>query len=197
MRATVISALAVLALAGCHKPQSNQAQGNQVQANQAVAEGEPVKGVDRSHRGQPAPTATFKDPDGGDISVADFKGTPVLVNLWASWCAPCIKELPTLDRLAQSHDIDGELGVIAVNEEDTPRLSVVAFLKDKAKVKDLGAYQDPAMALSGFIGPDAVLPTTFLIDANGKEVWRYVGDMDWTSPEAAKLIAEAKPGAKG
>src|SRR3954447_4701426 len=199
MRAFVISVMALLALAGCQKPQPNQAQSNQARANQAAptAQGEPVKGVDRRHRGQPGPTATFKDPDGGDIGLADFKGTPVLVNLWASWCGPCIKELPTLDRLAQSHDIDGELGVIAVDEEDKPRLSVVAFLKDKAKVKDLGAYQDADMALSGFIGPDAVLPTTFLIDANGKEVWRYVGDLDWTSPEAAKLIAEAKPGVKG
>src|SRR5205085_7709598 len=99
--------------------------------------------------------------------------------------------------LAPSHGIAGDSGVIAVNDEAKPRLSVIAFLKDKAKVKDLGAYQDPGMALSGFIGPDAVLPTAFLIDANGKEVWRYVGEMDWTSPEAAKLIAEAKPGAKG
>lgn len=199
MRALVISALAVLALAGCQKPQANQAQSNQAEANQAAAaaQGEPVKGVDRSHRGQPAPTATFKDPDGGDISLADFKGTPVLVNLWASWCAPCIKELPTIDRLAQSHDIDGELGVIAVNEEDVPHLSVVAFLEKRVKAKSLGAYQDPDMALSGYIGPDAVLPTTFLFDANGKEVWRYVGEFDWTSPEAAKLIAEAKPGGKG
>ena len=47
------------------------------------------------------------------------------------------------------------------------------------------------MALSGALGPDTVLPTTILYDANGKEVWRYVGDLDWTSPEAAKLLAEA------
>ncbi len=198
MRLLVIPALALLALAGCQKQQPNQAQSNQAEANQAAAaaQGEPAKGVDRSHKGAPAPEADFKNPDGGAISLADFKGTPVLVNLWASWCGPCIKELPTLDRLAQSHAIDGELGVIAVNEEDKPHLSVVAFL-NKLNVRDLGAYQDSDMALLGAIGPDAVMPTTFLYDANGKEVWRYVGDMDWTSPEAARLIAEAKPGGKG
>ena len=53
---------------------------------------------------------TFKNPDGGDISLAKFKGVPVLVNLWATWCAPCIKELPTLEKLADAHMTDGQLG---------------------------------------------------------------------------------------
>ena len=128
--------------------------------------------------------------------LADFHGTPVLVNLWASWCAPCVKELPTLDKLAQSHDVDGELGVIAVSQDSGPQPSVVAFLK-KLNVTDLGAYHDPNMALSGALGPDVVLPTSILIDAEGREVWRYVGDLDWTSPEAARLLAEAKPAGKG
>ena len=179
-------ALAIVALAACSKPE--QPANNQAQP--AAAEAGPQKGVDRSHKGQPAPDAAFTNPDGGDISLASFHGTPVLVNLWATWCAPCVKELPTLDRLAQSHDVDGELGVIAVNQEDKPHQAVAAFL-GKLKIKDLGAYQDANMALLGKLGPDAVLPTTFLYDAQGKEVWRYVGDLDWTSPEAAKLLSEA------
>jgi thiol-disulfide isomerase/thioredoxin len=149
-----------------------------------------VKGVDRSHKGQPAPVATFNNPDGGKISLAKFKGVPVLVNLWASWCAPCIKELPTLDKLAAAHRDDGQLGVIAVSQDTGPQPSVEAFLA-KLNVTDLGAYHDPDMALSGALGPDTVLPTSILYDADGKEVWRYVGDLDWTSPEAAKLLAEA------
>ena len=52
------------------------------------------------------------------------------------------------------------------------------------------------MGLSGALGPDTVLPTTILYDGNGKEVWRFVGDLDWTGPEAARLLAEAKPGGK-
>src|SRR5258705_2581910 len=138
----------------------------------------------------------FKNPDGGDISLAKFKGSGVLVNLWATWCAPCVKELPTLDALAQSHDVDGGLGVIAISQDSGPQPSVVAFLK-KLNVRDLGAYHDPHMALSGALGPDVVLPTSILIDADGREVSRYVGDLDWTSPEAARLLEEAKPGAKG
>ena len=183
MRLLLIAA-AVLAFAGCSKPQQ-QPTNNQA----ATAEAGPQKGVDRSHKGQPAPDVEFKDPDGGDISLADFKGTPVLVNLWATWCAPCVKELPTLDKLAQSHDVDGELGVIAVSQDSGARRAVAAFLK-KLKINDLGAYQDPGMHLSGKLGPDAVLPTSILYDAQGREVWRYVGDLDWTRPEAAKLLSE-------
>ena len=120
---------------------------------------------------------------------------PVLVNLWASWCAPCVKELPTLDQLARSHRDDGQLGVIVVSQDSGPHSSVGAFL-EKLKIGDLGAYQDSKMALSGALGPDTVLPTSILYDAKGKEVWRYVGDLDWTSPQAAKLLAEAGVSAK-
>ncbi|HEX6073024.1 MAG TPA: TlpA disulfide reductase family protein, partial [Sphingomicrobium sp.] len=120
---------------------------------------------------------------------------PVLVNLWATWCAPCVKELPTLDRLSQSHAKDGSLGVIAVSQDMGPQPSVEAFLA-RLKVGDLGAYHDPKMSLSGWLGPDTVLPTSILYDAKGREVWRYVGDLDWTGPEAAKLLSEAGVPAK-
>jgi thiol-disulfide isomerase/thioredoxin len=185
---------AILALGACQKAQQQNA--NAPEANVAApAEPGPVKGVDRSYKGTPAPKATFNNPDGGKINLAKFKGVPVLVNLWASWCAPCIKELPTLDKLAAEHRDDGRLGVIAVSQDTGPQASVEAFLT-RLKIKDLGAYHDPDMALSGALGPDTVLPTSILYGADGKEVWRYVGDLDWTSPEAAKLVAEADGGQK-
>ena len=178
-------AIALAALAACNKPQ-------QQEANQAApaAEAGPHKGVDRSHKGAAAPDASFSTPDGKPISLAKFKGVPVLVNLWATWCAPCVKELPTLDKLAASHRVDGQLGVVAVSQDDAPQPSVDAFLK-QLKVTDLDAYHDPKSALSAALGPDTVLPTTILYDADGKEVWRYVGDLDWMGPEATKLLAEA------
>ena len=183
MRLIVIST-ALLALAAC-KP-SDDFDGRNVPAEEAVTH----KAVDRSHKGADAPDATFNTPDGKPISLAKFKGVPTLVNLWATWCAPCVKELPTLDKLAAAHRVDGQLGVVAISQDDGPQASVDAFLK-KLNVTDLGAYHDPKMALSAALGPDTVLPTTILYDANGKEVWRYVGDLDWTGPEAAKLLAEA------
>jgi thiol-disulfide isomerase/thioredoxin len=183
MRAILIGC-ALLGLSACQKPAS-QANNEAAPAAQAG----PVKGVDRSHKGEPAPDVTFNNPDGGQISLVRFKGVPVLVNLWATWCAPCVKELPTLDRLSQSHDKDGSLGVVAISQDSGPHASVVAFLESH-KIASLGAYQDSKMGLSGKLGAE-VFPTSILYDANGKEVWRYVGDLDWTSPDAAKLLAEA------
>jgi thiol-disulfide isomerase/thioredoxin len=182
MRRIPIALLLVpLILAGCEKqePAANET---------SAVPGVPTKGVDRSQKGQPAPDATFADPDGGEISLADFRGTPVLVNLWATWCAPCVKELPTLNALAHKHDKDGALGVIAVSQDMGPQGSVEAFLA-KLKVDDLGAYHDPKMALSGALNAQ-VMPTTILYDAQGREVWRYVGDLDWSGPEAARLLAD-------
>ena len=155
--------------------------------------GAPQQGVDRSREGTPAPDTIFKDPDGGEIGIADFKGVPTLVNLWATWCAPCVKELPTLDRLAESHAIDGQLGIVAISQDMAPQGSVKAFL-DKLGVKHIGAFHDDRMALSAALGVE-VLPTTILYDADGREVWRYVGDLDWTGAEAEKLLAEVSPSA--
>jgi thiol-disulfide isomerase/thioredoxin len=190
---SLVIALAVLA--GCSKP----AETNNVPASAkpaaAAAEAGPKKGIDRSHKGQPAPAATFNNPDGGEIRLADFKGVPVLVNLWATWCGPSVMELASRVRLAQAHAVDGELGVVAISQDSAPHKSVVAFL-NYHKIRELGAYQDPDMSLAGALGPDVVLPTSILIDAEGREVWRYVGDLDWTSPEAARLLAEARPGGK-
>jgi thiol-disulfide isomerase/thioredoxin len=181
MRVLLISA-ALLALAGCHKAEQQQPSNETA----ALSPAGPHKGVDRAHKGTPAPAASFNGPDGKPTTL-DVSGKPTLVNLWATWCAPCVKELPTLDRLAQSQKA---VRVLAVSQDDGPHPSVVAFLASH-KIANLPAYQDPKMALSAAVGPDTVLPTSILYDANGKEVWRYVGDLDWTSPEAAKLLAEA------
>jgi thiol-disulfide isomerase/thioredoxin len=164
--------------------------GQQQAANDAepAAPAGPVQGIDRSKKGAPAPDTVFRDPDGGEISLADFKGNPVLLNLWATWCAPCVKELPTLDALAAVHERDGQFAVLTVSQDMGPQPSVSAFL-DKLKLTRLGAFQDPKMALSGALGAE-VLPTSVLYDAQGREVWRYVGDLDWSGPEAAKLLAE-------
>ena len=180
----ILLLLALLA-AGCDRQKPDAPQGEP-----AAAPGETQKGVDRRHQGKPAPDIAFKDPDGGDISLADFKGVPTLVNLWATWCAPCVKELPTLDRLAESHAVDGQLGVIAVSQDMAPQGSVRAFL-DKLNVRHVGAYHDDQMALSGALGVE-VMPTTILYDRQGREVWRYIGDLDWSGAEAEKLISEAK-----
>jgi len=181
MRLLLLSAVA-LSIAACHQKAQQAPSTNEA----ASTAGEGIKGVHRDSKGKPAPDAAFDDPDGKPVKLADLKGKPVLVNLWATWCAPCVKELPTLDRLAKT----GTVSVLAVSQDTAPHASVVAFLQAH-HISTLKAYQDSNMALSGALGPDTVLPTSILLDSNGKEVWRYVGDLDWTSPEAAKLLSEA------
>ena len=189
MRIAPIVAALVL-LAACQQKAPQPSATNETAAS---PEGVGVKGVHREHKGEPALAGTFSDPDGKAVTLASFKGKPVLVNLWATWCAPCVKELPTLDKLAAGKSIE----VVAVSQDSGPHASVVAFLNSH-QIGALKPYQDDKMALSGALGPDTVLPTSILIGADGKEVWRYVGDLDWTSPEAAKLLSEAgaakKPG---
>ncbi|HEY0629528.1 MAG TPA: TlpA disulfide reductase family protein [Sphingomicrobium sp.] len=167
--------------AGCDRQKAEEPQAPAAAAQEG-------KGVDRSHKGEPAPTVKFKNPDGGEFDLSKFNGTPVLVNLWASWCAPCIKELPTLQQLEQAQAEEGKLGVIAVSQDMAPQGSVEAFLGER-DIGRFAAFHDEQMALSSALGTQ-ILPTTILYDAQGKEVWRYVGDLDWTGEEAKKLLAE-------
>lgn len=92
-----------------------------------------------------------------------------------------------LDALGRS----GKLQVLAVSQDSGPQPSVKAFLA-KLGVGGLGVFHDPAMSLSGALRAQ-VLPTSVLYDARGREVWRYTGDLDWSGPEAAKLLAEVAP----
>lgn len=179
----IVICFLTLVLSACEKP--SQPASNE---SSAAAPGEQVKGVNRTHKGTEAPAASFNDPAGKPTSLKAFEGKPTLVNLWASWCAPCVKELPTLDRFARSNK--GKFNVVAISEDmDVPHASVVAFLKTH-RIETLSSYQDPKMALSGALGAE-VLPTSILYDSKGREIWRYVGDQDWTGADAARLVAEA------
>ncbi len=168
-------------VAGCDRQKAEAPQA-------AQADAQSTKGLDRSHKGDPAPGVKFKDPDGGDFDLSKFKGGPALVNLWASWCAPCLKELPTLQALEAAQGEGGKLGVIAVSQDMAPQGSVEAFLAER-DIGRFAAFHDEKMELSSALGTQ-ILPTTILYDAGGKEVWRYVGDLDWTGEEAKKLLAE-------
>ena len=177
---TLLATLALPLASGCDRQKAPEPQ--------ASAEAESAKGLDRSHKGEVAPTVKFKDPDGGEFNLAAFRGKPVLVNLWASWCAPCIKELPTLQQLELAEAEEGKLGVIAVSQDSAPQGSVEAFLGER-DIGRFAAYHDEKMDLSTALNVQ-ILPTTILYDAQGKEVWRYVGDLDWTGDEATKLLGE-------
>ena len=183
MRRTFLLFLAGLTVAACHPKDGGQPAQNETAV--ASTGGEGSKGVHRENEGRPEPTVSFNGPDQKPVTLAEFEGRPVLVNFWASWCAPCIKELPKLDQLAKS----GKIEVLAINQDSGPHASVVAFLQAH-RISTLKSYQDPNMGLAGALGAE-VLPTSILFDSKGKEVWRYVGDFDWTNSQATKLLAEA------
>jgi thiol-disulfide isomerase/thioredoxin len=183
--------LAVLGFAilagGCNRQSEKQAQ-PQASAS-AAAKPEGLSGVlDRSHKGSALPDFTLTDHAGKSVQLASFKGRPLLVNLWATWCAPCVVELPTLDRLAA--DKAGALKVLTVSQDMSQTEKVAPFLQGKG-FTHLEPWLDPKNDLA-FQYDAGTLPTTIYYDAQGKEVWRYVGGHDWSSAEAAKLLAEAK-----
>jgi thiol-disulfide isomerase/thioredoxin len=144
--------------------------------------------LDITQRGKAAPETTFTAPDGKPVTLAAFKGKPILVNLWATWCGPCVKEMPSLDRLAKRGA--NKLLVLTVNQTDDA--AAIAKWWAPRQFTTLAAYRDEKGSL-GFAFETGVLPTTVLYDAEGKEVWRIVGGMDWDGARANTLLAAVLP----
>jgi thiol-disulfide isomerase/thioredoxin len=146
----------------------------------STSEAKPTKAFfDESQRGTSAPATPFKTSDGRTVTFADFRGKPVLVNLWATWCGPCVKEMPALDALAAR--TEGRMTLLTINQMDEPA-KLTAWWKDR-KLQNLQPYAEPEGQLSSDFG-SGMLPTTVLYDATGKEVWRVVGEMDWSGADA-------------
>lgn len=143
--------------------------------------------IDRSHKGEAASDLQFIDPAGKPVTIAAFAGKPVLLNLWATWCAPCVAEMPTLDGLADR--LDGKLTVLAVSQDLEGAAKVDPFFRN-AQFKRLQPYRDPQAALS--IAYQANLPTTILFDSQGREVWRMLGGVNWAGDTATALVDEAR-----
>jgi len=117
----------------------------------------------------PAPPDAVTDLAGRPVRLADFAGRVVLVNFWATWCAPCIREMPALDRLQAAL---GDAGTAFASE---------------LGLKHLALYLDPTSTLARAFGLSG-LPTSFLIDAAGRVVGGLQGEAEWDSPEAQALI---------
>lgn len=143
--------------------------------------------IDRSHKGEDAPDFIFTDAQGKKLSLADFSGRPLLVNLWATWCAPCVAEMPMLDEVARSYAKD-QLAVLTISQDTQEAAKVVSFFRDKG-YKTIQPYMDPENQF-GFHYATGLLPTSVLYDAQGKEVARVTGALEWTGAEAAALIEE-------
>jgi thiol-disulfide isomerase/thioredoxin len=134
------------------------------------------------------PEATFQDATGKERTLADWRGKVLLLNLWATWCLPCRKEMPSLDRLQKALGSD-KFAVVAVSV-DRKGLDASRKFLEETEVKSLGLYVDPATRMTSTFKVVG-LPATLLINAEGREIGRLLGPAEWDSEEAKQLIRAA------
>jgi thiol-disulfide isomerase/thioredoxin len=153
----------------------------------ALSEGQMAAFVFRKEP-EALPPVTFRDAAERERTLADWRGKVVLLNLWATWCVPCRKEMPALDRL------QGELGsdafeVLAVCVDRAGLAGARKFL-DENGVARLALYVDPSQRMAASLRA-AGLPATLLIDGQGREIGRLLGPAEWDGPDAKRLIRAA------
>jgi len=181
-------AAASVTLGGCDRQTGPNAQpGAQASASASAQAEAPGAGIDRSHKGAQMPDLAFTDAKGAAVRLSSLKGRPVLVNLWATWCAPCVAELPALAHLASAQQ--GKVAFVAISQDLGEPAKVKAFWAAK-RLDALPLWLDPenTAAAQWQVG---TLPTTLYYDAQGRELWRVTGAHDWAN--ATALLAEAKP----
>jgi thiol-disulfide isomerase/thioredoxin len=128
---------------------------------------------------QPAPAISFVDLTGNTISLSGFTGKMVLVNLWATWCEPCLREMPSLERMqSRLHD---KITVIAVSQDRGGSKVVEPFI-DKLGLKSIKTYLDPKSAAERALKVQG-LPTSFLIDGQGRILGKVEGAAEWDAPK--------------
>ena len=133
----------------------------------------------------PVPEIRFENGAGQSETLADFRGKVVLLNIWATWCAPCRKEMPMLDRLQAK--LGGPNFTVVALSMDRGGLAVVKAFFAEIGIEHLALDIDTsskAMFSLGVFG----LPTTLLIDREGREVGRLIGPAEWNSPEMVSFI---------
>ena len=137
---------------------------------------------------KPLPDLEIQSADDKPIKLSDLRGKVLLLNFWATWCAPCVKEMPSLDRLQAALPRDKYL-VVPLSIDGPSRPKVAPFYKDQ-KLANLGIYFDKGRKTMQ--GLDVtLLPTSILVDAKGRELGRIEGDADWDMPESIALMKAA------
>jgi peroxiredoxin len=141
-------------------------------------------GIDRPDSTVPAPGFTLTTLDGMQVSLADYHGKVVLLNYWATWCAPCLREMPGLQRLWERYN-DKDLVVLAVSEDDGKQQQVTDFVR-KAKVRFPILMDRDFKIANRYVLP--ALPTSYLIGRNGTIAATIVGAQEWSRHAARTFI---------
>ncbi len=134
---------------------------------------------------RPLPELRFVDGGGRPLTLADFRGKVILLNLWATWCIPCLREMPTLDRLQAK--LGGPRFEVVVLSIDIGGIAVVEKFYRALKLKALGIYVDKTARARVALGI-AGIPTTLLIDRQGREIGRFAGPAEWDGTPAIEFI---------
>lgn len=151
----------------------------------SVAKGEMAK-LTVSPDATAAPATTFYDGEGKPFRIADFKGKVVVLNIWATWCGPCVLEMPTLAKLAAEYPTDKVMVVPVSVDGDREADKAKAFIAGHAP---LTFYRDPKMKLPYDLKPASVgMPTTVIFDKDGVEKGRLMGGADWSGADAKAVI---------
>jgi len=145
-------------------------------------------------RPQRVPDLAFRDASGAERRLADWRGRTVLLNLWATWCVPCRKEMPALDALQQK--LGGpNFEVVAINIDTRDPDKPAAWLKDVG-ITRLGYYADPTARVFQdlkLVGRAFGMPSTLLVDPAGCEIAHLAGPAEWASEDAVRVIEAALP----
>ena len=178
--ATLAAGVAIMAILGAD---------SSTYANQAAKSGPPLTGwiekLEPAENPAPMPETVFIDKSGRKLTLKNFRGKIVLLNFWATWCGPCVREMPSLERLhtmLQGNDFT----VIALSE-DRRGWDKIARFQDKIGLKVLPLFHDVSSKMM-FAAKARGLPTTILVGRNGKELGRLTGSAGWDTDEAVALI---------
>ncbi len=133
------------------------------------------------------PDFTFTDAEGAERRVADFAGQGLLLNFWATWCPPCVAEMPALDRLHAQLKAEG-FAVLALSSDRGGRAQVAPFYA-RLGLSHMGIWLDPRGAAGRLLGVRG-LPTSVIVDRQGREVARLEGAAEWDAPEMVAALRE-------
>jgi thiol-disulfide isomerase/thioredoxin len=154
-----------------------------------------VKNFEIAAAPKPAPDISWRGSDGNDVSLKNYAGRTILVNFWATWCAPCITELPSLLRLQENLG-SAPIAVVALNiDRGAAGADKARAMLRRLKLEGLAFNHDSQSQAYRALGIE-VMPTTIVFDKEGREAGRLRGPAEWDAPEAVKLLRALSENAK-